>query len=308
MAKQFESVINRLGLNTANLTFETRTQLPRGYSCWLVPRVQRDPNGGTYEDKYVAGHPSGGLFLSFVAFLDHFCWLQFYGLAKGCSCCLCTGKKREKSEGLRTPAPTFKPVLQVVVLPPVGAAAPPSANIATLAAPVTGTLPVALPIFTATAVPAAATAAASNSAAQEMMELDEDDFDEILPPNPLDEIPKVTATAYDAEQSSLMSDEERTNAFQHKDFRGQEPGKQFNILSPDDDIEEIKKHASIALEQVELGDGVELFTAEEMMAIDWEYFEGESLPSYGTGIYEAAGVGGRSRLAERLYARLREHS
>lgn len=51
-----------------------------------------------------------------------------------------------------------------------------------------------------------------------------------------------------------------------------------------------------------------MYTAEDMMEIEYDRFIHKTLPSYGTGIYEAAGVGiGKAEVAEILYARLLEY-
>ncbi|KAK4615325.1 hypothetical protein CLAFUW4_09917 [Fulvia fulva] len=116
MAEKFLNTINRTGLNTSNIAFSTISNLPSGYSCWFAPRPQRPGQSVTY-DIYIAGHPSGKDFLSYLAFFDHFAWLQLYGLTGGCQCCLCTGRSRNRTEGLRTPLPPTLAIPQVIQLP-----------------------------------------------------------------------------------------------------------------------------------------------------------------------------------------------
>lgn len=86
-------------------------------------------------------------------------------------------------------------------------------------------------------------------------------------------------------------------------IRGQENTQQIHQLSPEDDIQDISKHARIVKEQIAI-DGVGLYTAADMMKIDYDYFIDMTSPSYETGIYEVVGLVGEEALVEALYTRL----
>ena len=71
------------------------------------------------------------------------------------------------------------------------------------------------------------------------------------------------------------------------------------IISPEADIEIIRRHARIVMDQIYNGRGVELLTAMDMIEADWDHFIDQSLPSFRDVMYK--------EIAETLYRRLREH-
>lgn len=269
LAKKLEFVLNSSGLNPTRVRFDTLDQLPHGYSGWSAPRQQRTLGQPVYEDKYIAGHPKGQPYLSYLAFFDHFCWLQWYGQAPGLPCCLCTDSERGKDEGLRTPVPNGPlPPLQVVnVLQPA------------VAAPTVPALPtMSAPMAAASSLAPAPPVAAAPAATPQTMAAPTAGVSFFAPAPPAAVVPQsapfspgINQTS--ARQSSIssstpaafkpgadldimlsegVSDQEMSDLFQTGSSSGQEAAEEFEQVSVYDDIEIIKRYARIVREQIDL--------------------------------------------------------